>query len=447
MFTLPLKMLATVESKGRTMNKKIIPIATACVAALLAGGLFACASPSQTSASTAPASTSSQSNENASRADVEAVLNPAIAAEYDNLSFRMETDATVSATVEGKTQQQSQNTTSVGELAKSGDNKALHLNFSSSSTAEPGKTSYELFINGDGIVIKQGDKMYSDVSNKESLENNIQSITRITSADEIKNILDTASSYKLEKKDGETTVFITADTSKLGDSKLIDASSLPEGSSIATFVTSYTVDADNHFKTVRVMSNTAGAPTYHVSQTYQFSNYNETSLPAWPDMNAYLAEQAGLSTDENGKMYFTDENGQIYYVDYIDDDGMIHFNSSVETVGGGMAGGGATTTRRQSTGNAPSNNGNSNNSNIKKDDPNEKANPSFAEGDKTPTESESTAKGSNTKGTSTNSQGRAYITGSDGRIHYLDEPGSEIRDLGGSKVFIDADGEWYFLNG
>ena len=414
-------------------HSRIKLVAVACVACLMALALCSCGNSNKSSASQEVAEVPEHQ---VAREDVEKVLYKAADNTFTsvNVTTKTETSATGAAS-SGQQTTQTIKTATKGQLDGTGEKPKLHMDYEAQSNMELGKTSYEMFIDKDNLIVKQKEQLYVDAMSDETLDSYAKSVTSVLSTDEIKTMLDMASDYTIQEHEGDTTVTITVDKNKLLASEMVDDSSLPTNTEIATMVISYTVDSDDRFKSVRIMSSTSGSPTYRVSQTYEFSGYDKVTLPEWPDLNAYMAEMSGIKTDENGRMYIDGEDGQRYYVTEIGDDGMIYYETGSNASTGGYT---------------------------------ENATPVYVETEQSVSSETQTTEGgtagsgtnagtggtsgtsgsSNSAGSSsdTSNQGRAYITAADGTIHYLDEPGSEIRDLGGATVFIDANGEWYFLD-
>lgn len=396
------------------MRNNIKPLLLTCVSVLLACSLFACGN----NASSSSASSDSQEEavaegQEVTREEVEEILYKASEATFTNVSFTTKTETTATgATANGVPQTQTIQTTMSGQFDKSGEKPKLHLNYSAVSTMELGKTGYEMFIDSENLIVKQNEQLFVDAMTDEMLNSYANSVTSVTSPDEIGSMLDMAASYKIAEDEDETTVSITIDKDKLAESGAVDESSLPDNNAISTMVMSYTVGPDDRFKTVRIMSSTSGTPTYRVHQSYQFSDYDNTALPEWPDLKAYIAERSGIQTDANGRMFIVGDDGQTYYVSEIGDDGMIYYDTGTQTSGG-----------EDST-------------TYYYDVP-----PAADAGTAT-----NTGTDADTSGGSTEDQGRAYITADDGTIHFLDEEGSRIiNNEDGSRYFIDADGNFYFL--
>ena len=453
--------------------------APALALALAATCLTACAntaSSAASSAGSAGSSTAAASDATASRAEIESIVEAASGTDYTSVGFSTTTETTATATVNGQLQQQAVQTSMVGELDKSA-NTRVHMACSSQSSTALGVTSYDMFIDNNDLMVTQGDQIYRDELAEGGANAYVQSVMSVASKDEIERLLDVASSCKVSKDGSDTVISITADPSKLADSKLYDTSSLPEGSSVATFVASYTIDENNRFTSARLMSSTTGTPTYRVSQTYKYYDYDTAVLPEWPNWEAFVAKESGIMTDANGRMYLVGDDGQIYYIESIGKDGTITFDPSslgasvYETSGGyyetstveyesvpvevpaTQSGTSAATTEGAGSGEATSTTGSGSTSETT-------GGASAGATDSTTGGTSGSTTGGATGGTTTDGststttggsttdsgKGRAYITAYDGTIHYLDEPGSQIRDLGGTMVFIDANGEWYFLN-
>lgn len=294
-------------------------------AAILAASCLAACSGGNGGSSSQATSAQTTSGSTASREDVDAIVDAALATDFTSVAFSMKTETTATAVVEGKTQQQSVETSTTGEWDKNPENPRLHMAYEGKSNTELGVVTYDMYFENGVMLVTQGSQIFRDELGAEGVENYTKSIMAVTSKDEINQLLDVASDYKIEQSSGDTTISVTADVDKLVNSELYDSSSLPEGSSIATLVASYTIDADNHFKTVRIMSSTSGTPTYRVAQTYRYYDYDSVEMPPWPDLKAYIAQQTGIQTDANGNMYLVDDTGQVFYVSSINDDGTINF--------------------------------------------------------------------------------------------------------------------------
>lgn len=398
----------------RTLTKTAL---TALIALIVAGALAAC---SNASASSGSATESDATEEQVvTREDVEPILNKAAAQEFTNVAFTMKTETTATGGASnGAAQSQTVISTTTGQLDRSGEKPKLHMSYEAMSNMQLGRTTYEMFIDSSNLIVKQNEQLYVDAMTDQMLESYAASATSIIEPDEIESVLDMAASYKLTEEEGATTVSVTVDKNKLMEAAADSGAEMPENSSVATMVVSYTVGSDDRFKAVRIMSSTSGSPTYRVHQTYQYADYNTTALPEWPDLQAYVAERSGIKTDENGRMYIVDDDGQIYYVSNIGDDGMIYFDTSTTNTDSGSN---STTYYYETptTQDATSNTGTTNT-----------------------TSNTGTTSGSG----SSEDKGRAYITADDGTIHFLDEEGSHLyENADGTRYFIDADGNFYFL--
>ena len=311
----------------KTISKTIL---LACATALLAFALAACGSSGQaeSGASAGSASASSDSAAQASREDVEPILLKAAEQPFSTVTFETETETTATGPDDkGAMQTHSAITSLDGELDRSGDKPKMHMKHESMSTVELGRTEYDLFIDSESFIIKQGDELFTDQMTDEILDSYVDAATGAITVKEITEALDAAVNYKLAENNGETTVTVTIDPAKLSKTQAEDESPLPEGADITTMVASYTIDAEGRFKSVRIMTSTTGTPTYRTHQTCLYSGYDSTTLPEWPDLQAYVLEQSGIKTDENGNMYFEGEDGQIYYVTEITDDGTIYYTN------------------------------------------------------------------------------------------------------------------------
>lgn len=394
----------------------------------MALSLAACSNTDSTS-DAAPASEGAAAEETAvSREEVEPILNAAIEADYASVTFASRTDTSATGTSSnGQSQTQTMRTSMRGELDRSGEAPALHIDYEAQSNMSLGKTQYEMFIDSENLIVSQGGQLYVDAMSEEVLDGYANSVTAVTSAEEIGSILDMAGGLKMEQVEGDTVITVTVDKDKLLESDLVDTSSLPETSQIATMVVNYVIDSDSRFKTVRLMSSTTGTPTYRVQQTYSFSKYDETELPEWPDLNAYAANQSGIMTDASGRMYIVGDDGQIYYVTEIGDDGMIYYDTGASSAGG-----------------SPS---------LEPEYYYVDVDDATATGTSAPADTSTSADATEDADTSTgggdttSDRGRAYITADDGTIHYLDEEGSRLfENDDGTSYFIDADGNFYFLS-
>ena len=460
--------------------------ALALALALAAGCLAACANETGSKASATGASSAAADEATAARAEIESIVEAAAATEYTSVGFSTTTETTATATVNGQLQQQAVETSMTGELDKT-DNARVHMACTSQSSSALGVTAYDMYVDGTDLMVTQGDQIYRDDLAEGAAQTYAQSVMSVTSKEEIGKMLDVASSCKVSAEGDDTVVSITADAGKLADSGLYDTSSLPEGSTVATFVASYTIGPDNRFKSVRLMSSTTGTPTYRVSQTYKYYDYDAVTMPEWPNWEAFVARESGILTDANGRMYLVGDDGQIYYIESIGKDGTITFDPSslatttyeeggvyYETTTVEYESTPAQTTDAQGTtgttgstgteGTAGGASSDESSSTAGSDTTSEATGSTSGSTTDTGTATGSTTDSGTTSDTSTTSgndtstttsgdgtssgseKGRAYITAYDGTIHYLDEPGSEIRDLGGTLVFIDSNGEWYFLN-
>jgi len=455
------------------MPKFIRTIAFICIASLLAFALAACSnsnaassgsntsgSSSAASGSTSQANASSSEGQSTTREDVEAVLNKACESTFTNLSFATKTESTAMGTApNGQITSQSATTTMKGQLDRSASKPKMHMSTKTQSSNDIKATEYDMYIDSEGLIVTQNGQLYKDAMTDAVLNSYDASVTSAISAEEIKAVLDMASSFKMKEESGKTTVTITLDKEKLSEANMVDMSSLPKGTEIATMVVAYDINANNQFEAVRIMSSTNGNPTYRVQQTYEYSDYDTTELPAWPDMGEYAALTSGIMTDANGNMYMVGEDGQLYYVTSIGDDGTVVFNASAanetmevyyEEVATEMAAEAAAAPSFYATlAEAES----AYYETISEaDTPTEQpANPN-ASGSAAAAESgsaaaaESGSAASSNPGAGEEEQGRAYITADDGTIHFLDEPGSQLFDNGdGTRYFIDADGNFYFL--
>ena len=297
---------------------------TVALFALLVCPLAACSN--SKAANSAEAAEATQLDEGM-RAEIVSMIAKAREHSFTNVTFSMKTETTASMRDEkNNLQQQIITTDMTGQLDQSGETPVMHMGYEGTSSTKLEKTTYDMYIDKTGIVVSQQGQLFKNPIDDATLQGYASSITAIGAEDELNQLLDVASSYDLQKQDnGDTLITIVADVNKLAETTLVDMSSLPEGSSVATLVASYVIDPENHFKTVRLMSSTTGTPTYRVDQNYQFSNYDTTVMPEWPDLEAYYAEQVGIKTDEQGRRYMVADDGQIYYVESIDENGMIHF--------------------------------------------------------------------------------------------------------------------------
>ncbi len=429
------------------MPKLIRIMAVACIAALMALALAACsnanASSTAASGSASPQSEASDEGKSAAIEDVEAVLHKASESTFTNLAFTTKTETTATGvSANGQTSSQSATTTMKGQLDLSGSKPKLHMSYKAQSSSELNATEYDMFISADGLIVRQGDQLYQDTMSDTMLDSYAASITSAITADEIDAVLDMAASCKMTEENGKTTVTVTLDKNKLAQSNMVDMSSLPSNTEIATMIVTYDIDENNRFQTVRIMSSTSGTPTYRVNQTYEYSDYNATELPEWPDMNSYIAQSSGIMTDANGNMYIVGDDGQLYYVTSIGEDGTVTFNmgatSEAAVVEYYYEEALAETPALYAT----------------LADAEEAYYEMISEADTATEVEKSTSSETSETGTTdaTNNEsgeeevGRAYITADDGTIHFLDEEGSQLFDNGdGTRYFIDRDGNFYFL--
>lgn len=315
---------------------------TACMlvaASALACCLFACSSPQGSQGSqeseSSQGSLQSQSQQGSAASDesgdelresILAKLASARDASYDNATFGTKTETIVTEKDdEGQDQQQIITSTMSGEIDRSGATPRVHMSYEETTSARLEKSTYDMFIDASGMIVKEGDALYKDEIDEESLQSYAASFSEIASEESVTELLDMSSDYNMTESDGETTITITMDVNKLEETPLVDISSLPEGSSIATFIASYSLDSENRLKAVRLSSSTTGYPTYRVDQKYWFSDYDTTVLPEWPDVDAYMEEQAGIMTDEDGNKYFVDEEGVQHTIESIDPDGTVNY--------------------------------------------------------------------------------------------------------------------------
>ena len=353
------------------MNEKLRRIGAACAAAVLAavlavafagcsGGAGASGEGSGTGAQSASGAQASSQDagsssvrepsssaggaaegEGAVREQIEQAFARVREATYKNVTFTRKTQTTATGTDgEGRMSQQSVTAEMKGELSLAKKNRAMHFSYLSKSSTQLGKVAYDMYVDDDALYVVQDGKLYTNGDEDATAEGYISAITDIVSEEAVTQLLDVASSCKIERADGgagdgadagsgesvsgDITITITADASKVGETGLVDTSSLPEGSSIATMVASYVISPNDRLKTVRLMSSTAGTPTYRVNQTYHFSKYNKTELPEWPSMADQAVLDPRIKTDEDGRMYIVGDDGLTYYIDSIDEDGTIH---------------------------------------------------------------------------------------------------------------------------
>lgn len=413
-----------IDLEGEHMRNITRIILTTTVAALMACALSACANGNASSSSSSQGQTETAPANTVAREDVEPVLHKAAELAFSSVSFTVRTESTATgAASNGAVQSQTMTTAMIGELDKSGEKPKMHIRYEAQSNTQLGKTMYDMYIDSENLIVNQNEQLYVDAMTDETLSSYADSVTSVISTEEIDSVLDMAASFKMEEKDGETTVSITVDKDKLVETGTVDASSLPENTSIATMVVSYSIGADDRFKAVRIMSSTNGTPTYRVHQSYQFSNYDAATLPAWPDLQSYIANQSGIQTDANGRMYIVGDDGQAYYITEIGDDGMIYYDT-------GGAGNTSETTYYETDPTAAANAGNAGGAGA---------------GDAGAGDAGAGDAGAPDAGGEAD-QGRAYITADDGTVHFLDEEGSRlITNDDGSRYFIDADGNFYFL--
>ena len=295
---------------------------TVALFALLACPLAACSN--SKAANSAEAAETTQLNEG-TRSEIVSMIAKARENSFTNVTFSMKTETIASMRDEkNNLQQQIINTDMTGQLDQSGETPVMHMGYEGTSSTKLEKTTYDMYIDKTGIVVSQQGQLFKNPIDDATLKGYASSITAIGAEEELNQLLDVASSYDLQKQDnGDTLITIVADVNKLAETTLVDMSSLPEGSSVATLVASYVIDPENHFKTVRLMSSTTGTPTYRVDQTFKFSKYDETAKPEWPDIEAYTAKMAGFEQGEDGRWFIYD-NGEKVYFDYLDENGSIH---------------------------------------------------------------------------------------------------------------------------
>lgn len=409
--------------------RRLMAIICAIALAVTACGLAAC-----TQADGSASSGSASAADDSVRASIGEKLSAARATSYGNVTFAMQTESSATGTGENNEIERQTITTSMkGELDKSGDKPALHVSYESVSNTRLEKTAYDMFIDKNGMIISQAGLLFKEEVDDEALQGYVSSVTGKAIEEEASQLLDIASSFKMEESDGDTVITIVANADKVAELSLVDTSMLPEGVSIATLVASYTIDSNNRFKAIRLMSSTTGSPTYRVDQSYRFTGYDETALPEWPDYSAFLAEQAGILTDGDGRLYMVGDDGQIYYIDSIDDDGTIHFAQPDTQVEQGsyyeyLPSGDEAAINLYDylpLDTAPS-----------ADNP--------AETDSAASETPEPVAAE----TEDSNAGRAFINVG-GTKYYLDEPGSRIEDVGsGVRAFYPADGSGpYFISG
>ena len=314
----------------------VIVLACALLAGCDGGSAQSGSSASDEASSAASAASGEDPLDPAVRAEIEQAIAEARNSEYKNVTFGIETLTSAIGSEKGKTEKQAVQTTMDGQLAIDGKDKSMHFDYEMQSTAQPTKVAYEMFIDKDGIIVKQDGVFYGGVQGAEP-DDYLSSVTGVASEEEVGKLLDAASSYKIEHGD-DTTITITADASKLAETGLIDTGSLPANSSIATLVANYVITPDKHFKAVRMMSSTSGTPTYRVNQTYNFSKYDETEMPEWPSAADRVAQDPRIKTDPDGSQYIIAEDGNKYYIDHIDEDGTVHLRADQAAQGGGGGG-------------------------------------------------------------------------------------------------------------
>lgn len=306
---------------------KKLATATCAIAliSILACPLAGCSSPQDSNGGGGGESSQETQLDPAVKSEIQSLIAQAREHTFDNVTFDVTVETAVTARDdEGNMQQQVSLIERSGELDQNTDDPKMHMVYEQSSNMELGKTVYEMYIDKSGMIMMQEENLYRNASDKDTVNAQIASVTSIASETEVNDLLDVARSYEIqEQANGDKLITIVADVDKLIANSLIDTSSLPEGSSVATLVASYVISSDNHFKTVRLMSSTSGSPTYRVDQNFKFSKYDETVMPEWPDIQKYYAKMAGFTEGADGRMYIEDD-GQMVYFDYIDDEGMIH---------------------------------------------------------------------------------------------------------------------------
>lgn len=408
------------------------------LAAVLAAALAGCQEQApqepEAEAETAPAFTDEE---------ITKTLLDAAAKEYDTFTFTVDssTKATYPVGTTGQTQQTTAKTKMAGEMDTSGENPRLHMTMEANNgSTGQGDVSFEMFVQDDDVVIQQDDQTYVDTVSNTGIDGYYSSIPQIVTAESVQSAVDMASSLKMEEREDTTVVTLVADPTKLTGQNVEGTGDdgVSQATGLTSLVTVYTINEDGYISQVAMTGGANGTPTYHVRQTYAYSKFDDTQLPEMPD-----TRYAGinLQTDENGRQFVADDDGTRYY---LAEDGQFYAESQPVYEQQPQQ----TVTKRKVTTTTTT--------------PTPEATQDAAQGDAqaaasgASTDAGTAASGTAASGTDAGAsgeapaadpnEGRAYITAGDGTIHFLDEPGSEIRDFGGTRVFIDADGNWYFLS-
>jgi len=403
------------------MGKLFRAVAVLLLGALLALPIAGCSS----SGNSSGASSASVQASSVSADAIKERLTAAFDNDYTSVTFAM--TATTSATGRvtnpdtnlSQTTTQSVETVMAGELVKTDSGNAMHVNYKVTSTSSFDRTEFEMWLQDGIATIVQDEIVYKEPLEGTNMDTFFESAMTVVSAEQSDKILDMATSFKMEEtEDGNTVITVTADPTKLAESGLIDTSSLPEGTQISSMVMNFTIGPDDHFKTVRMMARTNGSPSYSVYQVCSYTNYDQSQIPEAPEATGGVK----IETDADGTQYFYDEDGAKYIVTEIAEDGTIYYYPESAASSGYDYGydygynyydyGGY----------------------------------DYSSTDDSSAGTSGDTGGSDTSDASDPNIGRAYITGDDGQIHYLDAPGTQlIRNEDGSSYFIDENGYLYYL--
>ena len=137
------------------MHKYTRYLLLALITAFTACALCACAGSGSSSSSSTASEEAAPGNE-VSREEVEAVLHKAAETTFSNVSFSVKTETTATgAASNGAPQTQTMLTTMSGELDKGGEKPRLHIGYEAQSTMQLGKTSYDMFIDSENLIVFQ----------------------------------------------------------------------------------------------------------------------------------------------------------------------------------------------------------------------------------------------------------------------------------------------------
>ena len=318
----------------------IIALACACV---VASGMVGCAGQaaqdatadvsadsSAAAGATATAEAGSSAADGASSASSDAadeqarsLLETALAKSFSSVSFDTRTEASATGVSDGQMQQQTMTETSQGELERSDVDVRMHMHNTHVSTSQLERSSYDLYLSPGELIASQNDQLFGEELTDEDLDSFVEQAIGPLVSEKALALVDCAYECSAKESDGKTVVSLAIDPARLPAESLANSSALPDGAAIATLVASFSIDETDRIDTVRIIGGTTGTPSYHITQTYRYFAYDETELPAWPDVQAYLAEQAGIQIDEEGRLFIVGDDGQAYYIDSINEDGSI----------------------------------------------------------------------------------------------------------------------------